>query len=154
KQLHVVGRSARSGGRVVLRNGAAQHDATATGKPSQRRLECLAANIVEEHVDPVGSVRSQLRPQIAGLVINSGVEPELLDQPATLLLAAGDADRPATLDPRYLPGDAADRPGRARDPDGLTGLGSADVEQPEVGGQAADAQDTQMYRGRREGRVH
>ena len=68
--------------------------------------------------------------------------------------AAGDADRAAALDPGDLPGDAADRPGGARDDDGLTRLGPADVEQAEVGGQAADAEGAEMDRGRREGRVH
>jgi hypothetical protein len=41
---------------VVLRNGTAQHDATATGQPRQRLLERLAADVVEEHINAVGRV--------------------------------------------------------------------------------------------------
>jgi hypothetical protein len=65
-----------------MRNGTPQHDATAPGEGRQRRLERLAANVVEELIDCVGSVGLQLRTQIAALVIDCSVEPELHDQPA------------------------------------------------------------------------
>ena len=45
---------------------------------------------------------------VGGLVVNRGVEPQLVNQPAALLLAPGDADRAAALDPRDLADDVPD----------------------------------------------
>src|SRR6516225_3247471 len=64
----------------------------------------------------------------------------------TFVLAAGDADRAATLDLRDLADDRADRAGGGRDHDGLAWLRLADIEQPEIGGEPRNSIDAQQMR--------
>ena len=64
------------------------------------------------------------------------------------VLAAGDADDVTTLDLRNLADDRADRTGGGGDHDGLAGLGLADMEQAEIGGQPGDAVDAEQMRHR------
>ena len=77
----------------------------------ERRVEDVAADVVEVDVDTLRRVRAQRRLDVVGLVVDRRVEAEVVDDPAALLLAARDADDPAALDAGDLPGDAADRPG-------------------------------------------
>ena len=51
--------------RVVLRDRAAEHHASAAREPRQGRLQDLAADVVEEDVNAVGGVRLQLRAHVA-----------------------------------------------------------------------------------------
>ncbi len=98
-------------------------------------VEDLAADVVEEDVDVVGRVLAQVGEDVVLLVVDRGVEPELLQQ-RDLLRAAGDPDGARALDLRDLPNDGADGPGRAGDQHGVAFLQAPDLEQPEVRGQA------------------
>src|SRR5262249_14720010 len=73
---------------------------------------------------------------VAGLVVDAGVEAELVLDEAALLAAAGDADHAAAHDLADLPDDLADRARRGRHHDGLARPGLADLEQAEVRGHA------------------
>jgi hypothetical protein len=64
-------------------------------EPPEHDLENLATDIVEEQVDAAGGVLPQLRTGVVVLVVDRSVEPELVYQPAALILAAGDPDRRA-----------------------------------------------------------
>src|SRR5438270_570833 len=80
--------------------------ARAARQAAEHLIERFAADVVEVDVDAVRSMSAQIRAQLAALIVDRGVEPELLDQPRALLRAAGDPHGPAALDPRYLAGHA------------------------------------------------
>jgi len=99
-------------------------------------------------------VRAQRARDVVGLVVDRAVEPELLDDPAALPCAAGDPDRTRALDPGDLAGDAANRPGSARDHHRFPVTRAADFQQPEVCRQAGQAERAEIGRQRRERRVN
>jgi len=80
---------------------------------------------------PLGaSARSSLnRVGAGGAVVDAGVEAQLLDHVVALVLAAGDADRAAAVQPGELADHRADRARRRRDDDGFALLGLADHHQ-------------------------
>src|SRR5689334_14041731 len=117
QQLHVIRRS--MWGVVVLRYRTAEHDAGTVGQPGESGLQGRATDVVEEDVYTVGRVGLQFRAHVGGLVVDRGVEPDLLDEPAALLLTAGDTDHPAAFDAGDLPDDVANRPGRPGHQHGL-----------------------------------
>ena len=81
--------------------------------------------------------------QVGLAVVEAGVEAEFLLDEAALRLAPGDADDAAPLDLGDLPDHRADRPGRRRHDERLSGLRLADVEQAGVGGQARHPEHAQ-----------
>ena len=85
-------------------------------------------------VDAVRAGRGEPLASSRALVVDGGVEAELVGEPGALLVAAGDADGAAALDLGDLADHGADRAGRRRDDHRLAGLRLADVEQAEVGG--------------------
>src|SRR2546423_89730 len=72
------------------------------GEPQQDGVEDLTPDVVEVDVDAVRGVLLELGAQVARLVVDGGVEAELVDEPAALVLAARDADGTAPDDPRDL----------------------------------------------------
>ena len=111
----------------------------------------VAADIVEIDVDAVGAGRAQRRVEVLlGLVVDAGVEAELVLHEGALLRAAGDADHAAAHDLADLAHHLADRAGRRRDDDGLARLGLADIEQAEIGGHARHAEHAVGGRDRRQ----
>ena len=79
------------------------------------------------------------------LVVDRGVKPELVDDVATLLLAARDADHAASPDLRDLPDHGTHRTCCGRNDDGLARLWPADVEETEVCGHARHAERAQVH---------
>ena len=140
-------------GVVVLADRAADDDARLAVDARQHGVEDLAADVVEVDVDAFRAVRLQAVLDRAGLVVDAGVEAELLDDPLALRRAAGDADDAAALDLRELADGLADRAGRARDDDRLAGLRLADVEQAEVAGHAGHAEHVEPLRRRADAQV-
>src|SRR4029077_11966766 len=120
---------------VVLGDRTADHDARPTGQTGQDGVEDLAADVIEVDVNPVGGGLAQRSPDVLCLVVDGGVEAEIVGEPATLLLAAGNADHAAALDLGDLPGDVANGAGCPGDDDRLPLLQLGDVEQAEVRGQ-------------------
>ena len=64
----------------------------------QRRLEDVAAHIVEEDVDFIRAGLADARADVFILVVDDVIEAGLAFQPGALLGATGDADHTATLD--------------------------------------------------------
>ena len=146
-----AGHAARPGRRrhaVILRDRAAAGDAAAIVHLRQAGFENVAADIVEIDVDAFRRRGLQRLERRTVLVIDRGIEAEFAGQPVALVLAAGDADDMAALDLGDLADDRSDRAGRGRDHDGLAGLRLADIEQPEIGGEAGDAVDAEQMRHR------
>eukprot|EP00754_Rhynchopus_humris_P001830 Rhum_TRINITY_DN1103_c0_g1::Rhum_TRINITY_DN1103_c0_g1_i1::g.3320::m.3320 len=138
RPLHVRGRL-----RVVLADAATEHDARPRPQALQRRLQRLAADVVEEDVQPLGAVPPQLLRDAAALllVVDGRVEAQLLNQVPALLGAARDADdaaRPphAGQLSRHAPGRAR----RTRDHDHIAALHLADLVNAEEGRQPGGAQ--------------
>src|SRR5262245_37666072 len=108
QQAHVVGRAAIAGGRVVLADGAANADAAVECDLGQADVQDLAADVVEIDVDTVGREFAQAFGHVLALVVDAGVEAELVDHKGALVGAASDADGPAALDLGQLADDRAD----------------------------------------------
>src|ERR1019366_10050405 len=89
----------------------------------------------------------------ARLVVDAGIEAELLDDPLALRRAAGNADGPAALDLRELPDRLADGPRSAGDDDGLAGLRLAHVHEAEVRGHSRHAENIEPLRQRADAQV-
>ena len=114
------------------------------GQPRQHGVEHLSPDVVEVDVDAVGGLPAQPPGQVRGLVVQAGVEPQLVHHGAAFALTAGDAHHPAALEPGDLPGDAARRPGGPGHHDGLALAWLPDVQQPEVRGQSGHPQRAQV----------
>jgi hypothetical protein len=138
--------------RVVARDRAARHDPPVPLERSDRRLERLAADVVEVHVDAVGREVAQRRARRRLVVVEARVEAELLE-PGELLGAPGAADHPRPAQPRELSGEAADGPRRARDEDRVAVLHLRDVGDADEGGETWHAEHAERGRERRDGRV-
>ncbi len=85
---------------------------------------------------------------LAGLVVDGRVEPQLVHQPGAFVRPAGDADHLATHQLGDLAHDRTRGPGRAGDHHRVAGLGLAHLDEGQVGRLAGAAQHAQR-RGRR-----
>src|SRR4051794_10358822 len=105
-------------------------------------------NVIEIDVDAARRGGAKCLEYRAVRVIDRGVKAEFGGEPIAFFLAAGDADDATALYLRDLTNQRADRSGGGRDDDSLAGLGFADVEQSEIGGEPGDAIDAQKMRHR------
>jgi hypothetical protein len=141
RDLEIVRGPLHHPGRVrVLRNPSAKEDSRVSIEAHQGRVQHLSAHVVEIDVDSVRRGRSDGLVDRLVLVIDDDVGPELLLDIGALLGTARDANDPASGDLPDLHRDAADRARRRRDHHRIAFLRSADVEQPEVGGEARHAE--------------
>src|SRR4029079_8962722 len=122
--------------RVVLRYQAADGDARERIHLLQHRVEDLAADVLEIAVDALRRSRPQIAAQPAALVVDAGVEAQLVHDVVALRLAAGDADCARAFQFRDLTDHAADRARGGGYHHGFARLRLADVEQPDPGGNA------------------
>ena len=138
-----VGAWDRLGG-VITGDQTADHDPRALVDPLHLGVEDLTADIFEDHVDAVRAVLVELADHAFGLVVDGGVEVELLGEPGALGVAAGDAHHPTADDLSDLADDGSHRSGGAGDDQCLAGLRFAHVEEPEVGGQTDHAKEPEV----------
>ena len=110
----------------------------------QRGVHHDAADILEVAVDAVGASRLEILVQLAGLVVDAGIEPQLLDDEVALGLAAGDAHGAAALQLGELSDHAADRAGGRGHHHGLAGERLAVLQQTDPGGRARHADAAQV----------
>src|SRR5579859_5553874 len=96
-------------GRVVVGDGAADHDPAEKIHAREREIQDLAADVVEVDVDAFRARILELLAQTAGLVVDAGIEAELFLHVAAFLAAAGDADSSRAPELGELPDYAADR---------------------------------------------
>ena len=89
---------------------------------------------------PWGAVFFKASLDFAGLVIDAGVETQLVNHPVALGAPAGNADEAAAFYFGNLANSLADRTRRSRDDDGFAGLRLAHVQQAEVAGHAGHAE--------------
>src|SRR5262249_11345671 len=126
---------------VVLRDRAAQADAGEEVEVGEHGIADRAADVVEVDIDAVrarrldGGGKVRLR-----LVVDAGIEPQLVLDVGALLGSACDADGAAAGNPGDLAHDLADCAGGGGDHHGLTGLGPPDLQEAEVGGHAGHAE--------------
>ena len=74
---------------------------------AQYGIENHTADVLEIDIHAFGAMLPQICQQIARLVIDAGIEAQVLHDVVALRLAAGDADDSATLDLGELADDAA-----------------------------------------------
>ena len=103
EQCHVIRGPARRTFVVVLRDRTADHDARVTSEPGEHRIEDLAADVVEIHIDPVGALLLERDADVLVLVVDRRVEAQVLDEEPAFLRAARDADDATPFDLRDLP---------------------------------------------------
>jgi hypothetical protein len=136
--------------RHILRNGAAQDDPRSLPQPVERKLEDLAARIVEIDVDPIGEEPVQLRRQVVRAVVDRRIIAEALGrQPLLLGASAHRDDRRAAPDARDLPDRRSDAADPARHQDTVAGLRASQL-QAEVSRIAGDAEHSDRRRHRRD----
>ena len=112
-----VARARRRLGRVVLRDRTADRDPPAPPQRADRRLEVVAADVVEIDVDPIRRGFPQKLGDRPIVVVERRVETELPEQVRDLLRRARAPDDPMTAELRELGDDAPDRACRRRHPD-------------------------------------
>src|SRR5215208_855507 len=98
QQRPVIGGAPDAVGGVVLGDGPADDDTRLAAEPRQRRVEDLAPHVVEVDVDAVGAVLSEGFGDVLALVVDRGVEAEVVDHVAALLGPAGNANGATALD--------------------------------------------------------
>ena len=134
---------------LVGRDGAAQRDAAAAAQRAERGLEVLAADVVEVDVDAVRRGRAQQLVDRAVVVVEGGVEAELVAQVRDLVGRAGAADHAVAAQLGDLRGERADRAGGGRDPDDVAVAQLGGVQQPGVRGEADAAERAEVGLGGR-----
>ena len=106
---------------VVLRDRAADDHPGTHRQTVEHGIEDRPADIVVD-VDAVGSQLAQSGCHVLVLVVDGGIEAELVDEECAFGGAAGDADDPGTVELHDLSGDRADRARCGRDHEGLARL--------------------------------
>lgn len=84
-------------GGVVARDGAADDHPSAEAQTGESGVENFSADVVEVHVDSVGSVGLERLVYGFVLVVDGDIEAEVLGEPRALLRTAGDADDLASV---------------------------------------------------------
>ena len=119
-----------------------------TRAPRFRRAEALVedlpTHVVKEDIDAVRGLLAESILEVRALVVDRGVETELVDEHVALLGTAGDTDHRRALDLRDLAHGRTDTAGSARDQHRLALAEPSDVEQPEIGGQPSEAQNAEI----------
>src|SRR5262245_13583090 len=124
---------------VILRDHSADADPRALVEHGQRGVEDFSADVVEVDVYAIRTGPLQPLANVLGLVIDRGVEAQIVHDPFAFLVASGDADDAAALDLADLADDRADRAGGGGYDERFARLRISDVQQSEVGRQSDDA---------------
>ena len=117
----------------VARDHSAENNSRFWRQPPEHRVEDVTAHVVEVDVDALRAVLFERRAEIVVLVVDAGVEAEVLDDNPALLRSPGDADHAGAEDPGDLPGDRTGGAGRGGDHHGVARLRAADLSHPEIG---------------------
>ena len=101
-------------------------------------------DVVEVDVDALRARAAQPGQTGRLLVVDRGVEAQVLGEPAALLVGPGDADDAQALDLPDLADERPDRPRRRGHHERLALLRLADLQQPDPGGEADVAEEAQV----------
>jgi hypothetical protein len=129
-------------GRVVLRDHAAADDATPVVHGVDGGLEVLTTNILIVDVNAVGSESGEGIGRLLVLVVEGGVETEVVDDVVLLLVVADGANDLEALVLGNLTNELADSTRGGADEDGLALLGLTNGVKARVGGEARHAEST------------
>src|SRR6185369_16326217 len=140
QQRQVILRPLHRLGVVVLADRAADDDARSPCQARQHVVQDFATDVVEVDVHAFRAVLFQSRLDTAALVVDAGVETELIHHPVAFGAAAGNAHDAAALDLGQLPHGLTDSASSARHHDGVAGPRLPDVQQAEITGHAGKAQ--------------
>ena len=144
----VAGADGHLGG-VVLRDGTAQRGPPAVVEGPHRRLEVVAADVVEVDVDAAGSRDRELVGDRAVLVVERGVEAVAAREERDLLGRTGRADDAAgTLEPGDLADHRAHRSRGPGDEHAVSGHHRGHLEQPDVRRERRHPQHAEVRRDR------
>ena len=125
----------------ITGDDSAQNHPRLGRQATQHRVEDVTADVVVVDVHPLGAVHFERRGDILVLVVDAGIEPEVIHHHAAFLRAAGDAHHAGAGDLRDLAGDGSRRPGGGGHDDGLPRLRAADLHHPEIRCGAAGSVD-------------
>ncbi|MNF46065.1 hypothetical protein D3C84_272180 [compost metagenome] len=140
QQRQVVGRAFDRFLVVVLADRAADNHPRLHVQTAQHRIEDVAANVIEIHIDAFRAFAFKPGHDIFGLVVDGTVKTQLINKEFALVGAAGNANHAAAFELGNLPGDAAHCARCTGQHHGVAGLRCADIQQGEVGGHAGHAQ--------------
>src|ERR1700683_1191880 len=140
-------------GIVVLRDGAANYDASAARKIRESSFQNVTTDVVEVDVDALRASLSQDLRHVFGLVIYDRVKSQIGDEIAALVCTARDTDRAAALDFGNLPHDRAHGPSRRRHDYSVAKSRLAGFEQAEICRHTRHAQHVEESWKRRHARV-
>ena len=126
---------------AVAGDGSAEDDARADREIGERRVEHLAADVVEENVDSGRARLAETGREILGLVVDRIVGIQFVPHPLAFTCPARDAHDTTALELGDLADDRSDCPRRGGDDHRLAGFGLSHIEQAEVGGEPGDAEE-------------
>jgi hypothetical protein len=101
-----------------------------TGPPTLSKID----------IDALRADFGELLGEVAGPMIDDGVEAKFVLDEAALVCTASNPDGQRSLDPRDLADERSDGPAGRRDHDGLALLRTTDVQEPRIGGEARHPQ--------------
>ncbi len=127
----------------VTGDKAAEDNAAVEIHAVEDGLHDFSANVFEVDVHSLGGGGGELGFPLGMLVVNGGVKAEIVFNPLTFFIGAGDADDVAAVNFAELSNDAARGPGGGGDDEGFAGFGLSNFEEAEVGGEAIDAEEIQ-----------
>ena len=133
----------RGCGIVVTRDRTTKHDACLEPQTGKNLVQNYAADIVEEHIDPVGTEGGKLRADVFRVIINDAVKSQFVLEPVAFGFAASGTDHSAALDLGNLSRNRARGAGRSRNDKSLSSFGLTDVEHAEVGSWASYPEQTE-----------
>jgi hypothetical protein len=127
---------------VVLGDHAAEHDSCPDVQAHEDVVHDLPAHVLEVDVDAVHRRPVEFVTPVGSLVVDTGVEAEVLDHVVALCPSAGDAHDTGATSLGDLTCHGTGGTGGGRNDDGFTRSGLPDVH-TEIGGEARDAEYTE-----------
>lgn len=118
----------------VAGNKTAENDTAVKIHSLENGLHDFTADIFEIDVDTTGSGGDELRFPVGMLVVDGGVEAEIVLNPFAFFIGAGDANDAAAVNFAELSGDTAGGAGGSGNDKGFAGEGLGKVEECKISG--------------------
>lgn len=124
----------------VAGNQATENDAAVKVHAIEDGVHNLPADVFEIDIDAIRSGGDELGFPAGMLVVDGVVETEIVFNPLTFFIRAGNADDMAAMDFADLSGNTTGGAGGGGNYESFTGLRLGDFQQAEIGGEAVDAE--------------
>src|SRR5204862_4289437 len=128
----------------VAGNQAAEDDAAMEIHAAEHRLHDVAADVLKIDVDALGSGCGKFFLPVRMLVVDGGIEAEILGDPCAFVVAAGDAHDAAAVNLSNLPDDAAGGASGGGHDERVAFFRLGNLP-PEKRGESVDAEDAEEY---------